>query len=168
MCHSNGHGSSRLPYVGFPGLSLTPIQESPLLDSMLADDMDSLEREKWLSGGGGDLTAAEEEEDWWSQAAVRNGSIPRHWLNGSGREPATAPATGPAAEIGDAGVPGGGRSKTCSVNVHLVQATTFLPKMEPMTTRQKRAHVCKLLMFALCGFVLVAGIVLWIFSPAFT
>lgn len=157
---SNGHSSSRLPYVGFPGLSLTPIQESPLLDSMLSDDLDSREREKWLSG---DLM-----EDTWSQATGKNGSIPSHWVNGS-RGPSSVPTDNGNAEAGRETVASAKtKSQTCSVNVHLVQRTTFLPKDEPMTAGQKRAHVCKLLLFALCGFVLVAGIVLWIFSPAFT
>ena len=154
---SNGHGSSRLPYVGFRGLSLTPIQESPLVDSMLSEDPDSLEGEKWLSG---DVMV-----DTWNPAAMKKGSLPKHWGQ-NGREPSSPPP----ADSGDAeaGMQSGVTPKACSVNVHLVQTTTFLPKEEPMSSGQKRAHICKLLLFALCGFVIVAGIVLWIFSPAFT
>ncbi|XP_076469836.1 uncharacterized protein LOC143300145 [Babylonia areolata] len=195
----NGHGSSSmLPYVGFPGLTLTPIPESPLLDSALAEDTADLHphHHHLHHVGNGELLREQDEEDGskllhhhhHQQRPLRNGSLPRHWWLGKGGT--TTAAAIPALTIeenGDVETGGGegrgGRTGTamtsrmtaqgvpdaCAVNVRVVRTTTFLPKEEAgMTREEKRAHLCKLLLFALCGFVIVAGIVLWIFSPAFT
>ncbi|KAK7113098.1 hypothetical protein V1264_012449 [Littorina saxatilis] len=166
-----------LPYVGFPGLSLTPIQESPLLmDSILNDEMDRSERQKWL--------LENSEHDTWDPHDMKNGSLPKHWVdNGIAKQPrrsSSADLKGTCNGDIEAGKPQSSSKtssssssnlpppKSCALNVHVVRTTTFLPKEQPMSVEQKRAHICKLLLFALCGFVIVAGIVLWIFSPAFT
>ncbi|KAL8609356.1 hypothetical protein ACOMHN_008150 [Nucella lapillus] len=164
----NGYNhSGMMPYVGFPGLSLTPIPESPLLNSVLNEDSADLnERDRWLPN---DLPL---EDPRHSHKPPKNGSLPRQWLGRGRKECPSIEENGEVVVEAGGGGKGGANSNpsptTCSVNVQVVQTTTFLPKDAPMTPEEKRAHVCKLLLFALCGFVIVAGIVLWIFSPAFT
>lgn len=120
-----------LQYVGFPGLSLTPIPESPLQDSALKSRLDD-ERDTHL----------EMETTTLVSERQTLGSVKHPSANA---QPSTK----------------------CSVNVHVVQ-TTYLPKGPPMSSLARRTYTCKLLLFALFGFVFVAGIILWVLSPTFT
>ncbi|KAL8623470.1 hypothetical protein ACOMHN_061983 [Nucella lapillus] len=144
---SFSHGSSGLPYVGFPGLTLTPIPENPLLDSSLHDD--STEHDKWLK-------KEEEGVKKGGKWALRDGSLPNHW------------ATGPARlthDVEAAKDSGGLSSKASSVS----SKQCFMPKDDEdvAASNQERSHLTKLLLVALCGLVVVTAIVLWVFSPAF-
>lgn len=179
------HGPS-LAHVGFRGMSLTPIQESPLLDSVLAEEMQfehnrlhhshmfggSSEMDQWLPPevGQGDCN-----KSWkW------NGSLPPHWLTTKARTDAAKQDVDLEAEacvqqthstsslpVSTSPTPSA-PIKVCEAEVHVVHAATFFTKDEPMSQRHKRSYACKLIFFAVVGFLVIAGIVLWIFSPAFT
>ncbi|KAK7507144.1 hypothetical protein BaRGS_00001079 [Batillaria attramentaria] len=147
-----------LPYVGFPGLSLTPIQESPFLDSPLTErdfDRDG-ESERWKEP---ETRALVMEERANAKKLKASTGYNKRW----GSETTTVTVETGGTEKSN----GVTSSKSCSVNVQVMQ-TTFVPKDGAMSLPQKRSHVCKLLLFALFGFVVVAGIVIWVFSPAFT
>lgn len=120
---------------GFPGLTLTPIPESPETDSLL----NHKERK-----------VPEQENTMWLESETSSQLDDR--MPSKTRKDSLTPPQTPSA---------------CAVNVHVVQAT-FFSKDAPMTSQQRRAHLCKLSLFALCGFVFVAGIILWILSPTFT
>ncbi|XP_076458779.1 uncharacterized protein LOC143292416 [Babylonia areolata] len=144
---SFSNGSSGMPYVGFPGLTLTPIPENPLLDSMLQDDcVDSREHDKWLE---------EDADNHWNPSALKNGSLPQHWVT------TTAKPTLVSEAAKDCNA---SSSNACAVDLSSKQS--FLPKDED-ERGCRRSRLVKLLLFALCAIVILAGIVLWIFSPAF-
>lgn len=168
----DSYASDGLPYVGYPGLTLTPIPESPLIDSPLTySELDKFElegdRDKWKP-------VAETHPLVNGDRHMHQSNLKKHKpQSGYGHREEMAVILEKGGETEPEQLNGHGNgllaqpSKSCSVNVQVVQ-TTFLPKEEEMSPLQKRSHVCKLLLFALVGFAIVAGIVIWVFSPTFT